>query len=190
MSDKPKFDERTAPAPASRDACQCCSGRRGVPGNENIVDGVTLCDYCSAVVMQFDKQRAKPEQPPPAPASPRPSVWSRPSEPATPSPTPQRLTPARLIDRVLEVATRISVICNCAGSTAGTPCGPCQRDTHDLRVIADELRTHAAYLETLDDVLRAAQSLALAASAREAVTLIENHLKPAIANLAKSPEAR
>lgn len=31
------------------DRCQACHGARGgVPGNENIVAGVILCDYCSA----------------------------------------------------------------------------------------------------------------------------------------------
>lgn len=32
-----------------RDRCEACSGERGgVPGNENIVDGKVLCDYCHA----------------------------------------------------------------------------------------------------------------------------------------------
>ena len=32
-----------------KDACERCHGARGgIPGNENIVDGVTLCDYCHA----------------------------------------------------------------------------------------------------------------------------------------------
>jgi hypothetical protein len=30
-----------------RDACERCYGERGgVRGNENVVDGVVLCDYC------------------------------------------------------------------------------------------------------------------------------------------------
>lgn len=38
-----------------RDHCEVCHGRRGgVPGNENILDGVTVCDYCSATLMAFD----------------------------------------------------------------------------------------------------------------------------------------
>lgn len=37
---------------ALRDACSSCFGKRGgVPGNENIVNGVVLCDYCSADLM-------------------------------------------------------------------------------------------------------------------------------------------
>ena len=32
-----------------KDNCQQCKGERGgVLGNENIVDGKTLCDYCDA----------------------------------------------------------------------------------------------------------------------------------------------
>ena len=31
------------------DKCEKCRGLRGgVPGNENIIEGITLCDYCSA----------------------------------------------------------------------------------------------------------------------------------------------
>lgn len=34
-----------------RDACELCSGfRGGVPGNENIIDGVTVCDYCAGTI--------------------------------------------------------------------------------------------------------------------------------------------
>ena len=34
-----------------RDKCEVCHGRNGgVPGNENIVDGVVMCDYCHANV--------------------------------------------------------------------------------------------------------------------------------------------
>ena len=42
-----------APLPAvGPDACSACSGQRGgVPGNENIVNGCMLCDYCHAEVM-------------------------------------------------------------------------------------------------------------------------------------------
>jgi hypothetical protein len=38
-----------APAqPSEADKCQLCHGKQGgVPGNENIVDGVILCDYCT-----------------------------------------------------------------------------------------------------------------------------------------------
>jgi hypothetical protein len=32
-----------------KDACEICKGERGgVPGNENVVEGVTMCDYCHA----------------------------------------------------------------------------------------------------------------------------------------------
>jgi hypothetical protein len=33
----------------SRDKCQVCHGvKDGEPGNENIVNGVVMCDYCHA----------------------------------------------------------------------------------------------------------------------------------------------
>jgi hypothetical protein len=36
-----------------RDDCERCHGERGgVPGNENIVNGVVLCDYCHADDLQ------------------------------------------------------------------------------------------------------------------------------------------
>lgn len=39
--------------PARRDGCQVCHGiRGGVPGNENVTDGILVCDYCSADRMQ------------------------------------------------------------------------------------------------------------------------------------------
>lgn len=39
----------------NRDACQRCHGKRGgVRGNENIVNGVTLCDYCHADDLEAD----------------------------------------------------------------------------------------------------------------------------------------
>lgn len=39
-----------------KDNCQMCEGERGgVPGNENIVNGVVMCDFCHADVL-----RAKP----------------------------------------------------------------------------------------------------------------------------------
>lgn len=35
--------------PQERDACSVCHGSKGgVPGNENIIEGVTMCDYCHA----------------------------------------------------------------------------------------------------------------------------------------------
>ena len=46
-----------------RDKCQICHGNKGgVPGNENIENGVILCDYCSAERMSFDKLRKDHEQ--------------------------------------------------------------------------------------------------------------------------------
>jgi len=36
------------PKTAMRDNCAKCHGKRGgVPGNENVVNGLTLCDHCS-----------------------------------------------------------------------------------------------------------------------------------------------
>lgn len=36
------------------DGCQICEGRRGgEPGNENIVQGVRICDYCHADRLKF-----------------------------------------------------------------------------------------------------------------------------------------
>jgi hypothetical protein len=36
-----------------RDNCEICGGEKGgVPGNENIVDGVRMCDYCHATLLQ------------------------------------------------------------------------------------------------------------------------------------------
>ncbi len=43
-----------------RDKCQICHGNKcGVPGNENIIEGVILCDYCSAERMKFDELKGK-----------------------------------------------------------------------------------------------------------------------------------
>lgn len=49
------FDARRHPpvnaegAPLPRDNCEVCLGERGgVPGNENIIGGKVMCDYCSA----------------------------------------------------------------------------------------------------------------------------------------------
>ena len=33
---------------ATTPVCQICNGANGVPGNENIVNGVVMCDYCHA----------------------------------------------------------------------------------------------------------------------------------------------
>ncbi|WP_156480918.1 hypothetical protein [Variovorax sp. PAMC 28711] len=38
----------------ARDACKICNGDRGgVPGNENVIDCVVMCDYCHADQMEF-----------------------------------------------------------------------------------------------------------------------------------------
>ena len=48
---------------AKLDACTVCRGARGgEPGNENIVDGVVMCDYCHADKVKGvsdERQRAK-----------------------------------------------------------------------------------------------------------------------------------
>jgi hypothetical protein len=39
-----------------RDECQVCEGfSGGVRGNENIVKGVTVCDYCSSKISRFER---------------------------------------------------------------------------------------------------------------------------------------
>lgn len=39
-----------------RDNCEICSGSRGgAPGNENIIKGVVMCDYCSSDALQSGK---------------------------------------------------------------------------------------------------------------------------------------
>lgn len=44
-----------------RDKCQACRGERGgVPGNENLVDGRTLCDYCTADL--FERRAARHDE--------------------------------------------------------------------------------------------------------------------------------
>jgi len=35
-------------------ACQICNGGRGgVPGNENVIQGIVICDYCTADHLKF-----------------------------------------------------------------------------------------------------------------------------------------
>lgn len=42
----------------ARDNCEVCGGERGgVKGNENVIDGVVTCDYCTADDMR-DKANA------------------------------------------------------------------------------------------------------------------------------------
>ncbi|AFU86738.1 hypothetical protein D869_gp176 [Caulobacter phage CcrRogue] len=39
-----------------RDGCEVCNGSRGgVPGNENVVDGKVVCDYCHVDIMDARK---------------------------------------------------------------------------------------------------------------------------------------
>ncbi len=40
------------------DNCEVCDGRSGVPGNENIVEGLTVCDYCHAAMVNDPKKCA------------------------------------------------------------------------------------------------------------------------------------
>jgi len=43
------FHEEQWYPPENGDACEICLGRNGgTPGNENIVDGVVMCDQCTA----------------------------------------------------------------------------------------------------------------------------------------------
>jgi hypothetical protein len=43
-----------------KDDCQICQGRRGgVKGNENVDEGVIICDYCSSDRMTFDQVKAE-----------------------------------------------------------------------------------------------------------------------------------
>ncbi len=38
------------------DNCQICKGARGgVKGNENVIKGITVCDYCSVTIQHFRK---------------------------------------------------------------------------------------------------------------------------------------
>lgn len=34
--------------PTIRDDCETCDGTRGIRGNENIIGGKVICDYCHA----------------------------------------------------------------------------------------------------------------------------------------------
>jgi hypothetical protein len=40
------------------DQCALCRGANvGVPGNENVIHGVVLCDYCHAITLRFGARR-------------------------------------------------------------------------------------------------------------------------------------
>lgn len=46
-----KGEVALVPTYAVRDNCQKCEGRKGgVPGNENRINGVVVCDYCHSQV--------------------------------------------------------------------------------------------------------------------------------------------
>ena len=37
-----------------KDGCEICQGENGgVPGNENIIGGLTVCDYCTSAWMDY-----------------------------------------------------------------------------------------------------------------------------------------
>ena len=41
-----------------RDNCSVChGGQGGVPGNENIIDGKTVCDYCSVEMLKLTRAK-------------------------------------------------------------------------------------------------------------------------------------
>jgi hypothetical protein len=47
----------SAPPEQQKDACEVCHGLRGgVPGNENLIDGKRVCDYCHADMMRAAAQ--------------------------------------------------------------------------------------------------------------------------------------
>jgi hypothetical protein len=42
-----------------KDKCQLCEGNSGgEPGNENIIEGVIVCDYCSVILIRWNKFKA------------------------------------------------------------------------------------------------------------------------------------
>lgn len=48
---------------AEPDDCQFCLGQKGgVPGNENIIGGITVCDYCTTLVATLLANREKEQQ--------------------------------------------------------------------------------------------------------------------------------
>lgn len=54
-------DKRTSPRlqkilDSLKDGCEICGGAKGgVPGNENIIDGKRVCDYCHAEMLEKQK---------------------------------------------------------------------------------------------------------------------------------------
>ena len=56
--DKQKADLRTKLNELEPDKCKFCLGiKGGVLGNENVVDGVVVCDYCTSILMDMEKSR-------------------------------------------------------------------------------------------------------------------------------------
>lgn len=53
------IDEQLPPD-ETRDACELCNGRSGgVKGNENVIDGIAMCDYCHADILATKKRLAR-----------------------------------------------------------------------------------------------------------------------------------
>ena len=39
-----------------KDSCKICNGSKGgIPGNENIIHGILMCDYCHAEQLKKEK---------------------------------------------------------------------------------------------------------------------------------------
>lgn len=56
IEDTTKAKDRTTGEPTQRDDCAFCRGaKRGVPGNENIIGGVIVCDYCTALLLTMQE---------------------------------------------------------------------------------------------------------------------------------------
>ena len=54
----------TEPTESTLDNCELCGGRNGgVPGNENVIEGVVVCDYCSATLLLFDQAKRRKATP-------------------------------------------------------------------------------------------------------------------------------
>lgn len=40
------------------DNCEMCMGIKGrTPGNENVIDGIVVCDYCHSILMEMARFR-------------------------------------------------------------------------------------------------------------------------------------
>lgn len=52
----PGWIEADRPGKGKRDKCQVCDGwRGGTPGNENVLDGLTVCDYCASTMIRLKR---------------------------------------------------------------------------------------------------------------------------------------